>query len=132
MRNPNETMQQYRGRQKREMNDANDALCLKEGEPIWYGRGKTRFHPRMIHRQRPSRISRLEGEDLSSFLTEESAKRELDERDARVQRERKAFLALPHVRDAESIRWIIESRLMDVIALLTLAEWAEFGRKLEA
>ncbi len=131
-RQPSESMQQFRGRQKRELNAANDALNLKEGEPIQVGGRLVRFHARMIDRVRPSRMTRLEGDNLASFLTVESERAEKANRQAREQAEQDAFRTLPNVQDAYAIRWMIEDRLKEVIDRLAPEEWAEFRKKLEA
>lgn len=130
-RQPNETTAQWRGRIKRETNAANDALGLKEGEPILLGRIMKRFHPRMIDRVRPTQMTRLEGESLVSFLEFEKGRREHQERIEKLQAERDAFSALPHVQDADAIRYFLEDRLKDIIDRLTPAEWADLRKKLE-
>lgn len=129
---PNETMQQYRGRKKRETNLANDALDLKEGEPIQIGGRKARFHLRMVDRMRPYSMRRLEGDELSLFLATERSKQEQQDRITHAQAEREAFLSLPNVQDANAIRYILEDRLKEVIDRLTPAEWSEFRKRLES
>lgn len=129
---PNESMQQYRGRQKREMNVANDALKLQEGEPIWFGRHPHRFRPHMVDRHRPVRLMRLEGEDLVAFLAGEKIKQAEQAVRSREHSEREAFYARQEVRDADVVRHIIEDRLKLVIDRLTPVEWAEFRKRLEA
>jgi hypothetical protein len=129
---PNESMQQYRGRQKREMNAANDALNLKEGDPILYGSRPTCFHPRMVDRHRPVRMTRLEGEDLANFLAAEQEKEVERHKRDRAFAEREAFYNRNEVRDADAVRHIIEDRLKLVIDRLTPAEWRELREKLEA
>lgn len=129
---PNESMQQFRGRQKRELNAANDALNLTVGEPIICGGRHTRFHADLIDRVRPSRMARLEGDALTAFLAAEKIKQDEQENRNREQAERAAFHARPEVKDAEFVRYIIEDRLTWIIDRLTPAEWAEFRKRLEA
>jgi len=129
---PSETMQQYRGRQKREMNDANDALNLQVGEPVQFGNRKARFEFRMFDRMRPTRFKRLEGEELTAFLEaekEKQAERETREREAA---ERITFYDRPEVKDADAVRYILEDRLKLVIDCLTPAEWSELRKRLES
>lgn len=130
-RQPHETMQQWRGRQKRERNAANDALNLQPGEPINNGGRFTRFQPHLIDRMRPVRITRLEGEELAQFLAKEKEREESKARDEQRIQERNAFYERPEVRDADAIRYILEDRLKVVIDRLTPTEWADLRSKLE-
>lgn len=129
---PNESMQQYRGRQKRDTNAANDALNLKVGEPVQYCGRKARFELRTIDRVRPSRITRLEGDDLASFLVAEQEKQQQREISDRAQAENEAFYNRNDARDADAVRHIIEDRLKLVVDRLTSEEWAALRKKLEA
>lgn len=131
-RQPNETMQQYRGRQKREMNAANDALNLVVGEPIRCGGRHIRFHLGLIDRRNPKHMERLQLDDLIAFLAAEKIKQDEQAVRSREHSEREAFYARQDVRDAEMVRHIIEDRLKLVIDRLTPAEWAEFRKRLEA
>lgn len=131
-RQQNETMQQYRGRQKREMNAANDALNLTVGEPIRIGKVTERFHVGLIERTRPTRITRLEGNDLTAFLTKEMEWQKERKRRDLQQAEIAAFCSRNEVQDADAIRHILEDRLKLVVDRLTPQEWAEFRKRLEA
>jgi hypothetical protein len=128
---PNETMQQYRGRQKREINAANDALKLEKGEPIRYGGRNIRYRPGMLDKHRPSQVTRLHGTELAEFLRKEKEEDERREKFARHNAEREKFRARQDVQDAETIRYLIESELEKIINRLTPAEWAAFRKKLE-
>lgn len=131
-RQQNETMQQYRGRQKREMNAANDALNLQLGEPIRYAERSTRFYDGMIDRVRPSKISRLEGEDLASFLAKEKVELDRQQEIRTRQEARDLFFTRQEAKDADAIRYLLEDGLQKIIDRLTPAEWSEIRKRLES
>ena len=80
---------------------------------------------------RPSRITRLEGEDLASFLEKEKYELDRKAQFAEAHRIREEFQSLQHVRDAQAISWAIETDIKNIINRLAPSEWAEFRKRLE-
>ena len=131
-RQTNETMQQYRGRCKRELNAANDALRLQPGEPVRWGSKHVRFSYRMIDRRCPSRFERLTGKDLAEFLAREKDGQEQIVKEEARREEREIFDARPEVQAAETIRYLIENDIRAIVGKLTSEEWLEFLRRLKS
>lgn len=130
-RQPGETMQQYRGRQKRELNAANEALHLEEGEPIMFGGRRTRYRVGMINRVHPVKMRRLEGKELDEFLAEDIQNQLHLEQMKRDQQKRDEFYGRRDVQDACAVRTEIEMRLEEIIHQLDPEEWAELRKRLE-
>lgn len=124
-------MQQYRGRQKRELNAANESLHLDEGEPIMFGSRRTRYRVGMIDRLRPVRMRRLEGRELDEFLAEAIRNQFHLEQQKRDQQKRDEFNARRDVQDAHAVRHEIEWRLEEIIHRLDPEEWAALRERLE-
>jgi hypothetical protein len=113
VRQPRESLAAFRGRERRERNDAVDALGLKAGDPIYFAGRSTRFDPKRHTRMDRSygfikRLNRAETKELES-MEEEKRKREERLRTHIAQQEE--FRLRPEVRAANSIRFLIEDNL---------------------
>lgn len=128
-----ESLAAFRGRERRERNDAVDALGLKAGDPIYYAGRLTRFDPKRHTRSDRSyqNIQRLNLEDIKRLKTMEAEDRERNERLQTHTHAQKIFRSRPEVQAADTVRYLIEDNLFSIIDRLTPAEWIALAERLK-
>ena len=131
-RQPGESTAAFRGRERRERNDAVDALNLKEGDPIVYAGKFVRFSPARHTRADRSYgwIRRCTATEAQELVDRETHRAEQDRISKEHREEYDAFHARPEVQAANSVRHYIESHLKKIVDRLTPDEWTALAAKL--